>query len=91
MSGTSIHCHVKWVTLQDITEYIISNYSNYQQIQPIIYELHKFPGSYLMLKLYMHLYVCREVKTFPILKSQGRKLLDVIFEDNEQFLQLHLH
>jgi len=44
-----------------------------------------------MLKLYMHLYVCREVKTFPILKSQGRKLLDVIFEDNEQFLQLHLH
>lgn len=45
---------------------------------------------YLRSKLYMHLNVWREFKTFPILKSQGRRLLEVIFEANEQFRHVHL-
>lgn len=38
----------------------------------------------------MHLNVWRELKTFPILKSQGRKLLEAIFAASEQFRHVHL-
>lgn len=53
-------------------------------------EYHKVK-YYLRFKLCIHRNFWREFKTFPILKSQGRKLLDVIFEDSEQFRQFHLH
>lgn len=45
---------------------------------------------YLKSKAYVHLNAWREVRIFPILKSQGRRLLDVILEANEQFRVVHL-
>lgn len=46
---------------------------------------------YLSLKLYVHLNVWSKLKTLPILKSQGRMLLDVIFEERIQFRHVHLY
>lgn len=46
--------------------------------------------DHLNSKLYVHLNVWREPDIFPVLKSQGQRLLDVIPDAREQFRHVHL-